>query len=137
MQVPARILIALVSMFSYIHSAQVHKKKPVLTPMQQVAKAHHWSAAQVADEWLVLYRESGSTPKHLNMWATNGHCLGSGQLSYEENGSYLDAAAVYEHFGGNYYTAFGQLSADANYDSQRYGNDPAQAWDHELEYGWY
>jgi hypothetical protein len=101
-----------------------------------LAAKHGWDRAQVAYEWLVLWRESTSSPGHLNRWATNGHCLGSGQLSYEVNGIYLDAVDVYKHFGGNYYTVVGQETADLNYDSGRYSN-PEAAWQHEESYGWY
>lgn len=97
-------------------------------PMGCLAARHGWNAGQVADEWAVLWRESRSTPGHLDLTATNGYCYGSGQL----NGG----PSEYYRYGGNPYTVVGQEMADLNYVAGRYGS-PAVAWQHEESYGWY
>jgi hypothetical protein len=103
--------------------------------MAQLAAKHGWGAAQVRYEWDVLWRESRSTSGHLNLWATNGHCWGSGQLS--DVGSAYGATAVYRYYGGNYATVRGQETADLNYIVRHGYGTPEHAWEHELAYGWY
>ena len=99
-------------------------------PMVCVARLHHWTESVVQDEWDILYHESTSYRGHVNLYAVNGSCYGSGQLQ----GS--SAVEVYESYGGDYYTVYGQLKADANYVDGRYGS-PVGGENHELEFGWY
>jgi hypothetical protein len=126
----AIIILMAVPSAGQAHPRKKHRKI-ILTPMEQIAKIHHWNHIQVADEWLVLKHESGSTPGHVNLTAENGDCWGSGQLQGPSG------PATYASYGGNYYTVLGQLEADANYVKERYANDPIQAWQHELETNWY
>jgi hypothetical protein len=49
---------------------------------------------------------------------------------------FINGAGEYAQYGGNWYTALGQLTAMMNYIKQRYG-DPNGAWSHELSAGWY
>lgn len=105
-----------------------HRPKKHVDPIYVVAAQHHWDGAEVR-YWLdVLWVESRSTLGHYDLWATNGSCVGIGQL----NGGW----SMYAHYGGDYRTALGQLTGDAGYISGRYG-DPATAWEHEQGYGWY
>jgi hypothetical protein len=103
--------------------------------MLQLVAAHGWSAVQAQYEWDVLWRESRSTPGHLDLSATNGVCWGSGQLS--NIGSAVGPVAVYRYFGGDYYTVRGQETADLNYIVQHGYGTPERAWWHEEADGWY
>lgn len=49
---------------------------------------------------------------------------------------FINGPSEYYQYGGNPYTAAGQLIAMFNYIRQRYGT-PAGAWAHEVNYGWY
>ena len=105
--------------------------------MAQLAAKHGWGAAQVQYEWLILGRESTSSPGHLNLSATNGRCWGSGQLSDLPTLHIYGPTAVYRYYHGNYATVRGQETADLNYIIMHgYGN-PENAWAHEEAYGWY
>jgi hypothetical protein len=138
MQLFTRALVALLSSLAAGHAAPRHHCSSTACLMNRTAAGHGWGAVEVSYEWDVLYRESRSTSRLLNRWATNGHCLGSGQLSWETpDGEYLDAVHVYEHFGGDYYTVAGQIKADLNYIVEHGYHTPGAAWAHEQSYGWY
>lgn len=49
---------------------------------------------------------------------------------------FINGAGEYAQYGGNWYTAAGQLTAMMNYIRQRYGS-PNAAWAHEVSAGWY
>lgn len=49
---------------------------------------------------------------------------------------FIQGFGEYYQYGGNPYSAAGQAVAMVNYIIQRYGN-PANAWAHEVNYGWY
>jgi hypothetical protein len=100
--------------------------------MVTTAAHHGWGAAEVADEWLVLWRESRSTPTNFNLTATNGTCYGSGQLQ----GTWTDLGAKYYAYGGNPNTVAGQITGDLNYVAAVY-KDPVHAWWHEEADDWY
>lgn len=104
--------------------------------MVRIAARHGWGATQVAYEWKVLKHESTSSPGHLNLWASNGYCFGSGQLKDPDPDS-SGPAAAYRYYGGDYYTVAGQIRADLNYIVMHGYGTPEKAWEHELATGWY
>ena len=66
-------------------------------------------------------------------WNMNARNPSSGAYGMAQ---FINGAGEYAQYGGNWYTATGQLIAMMNYIAQRYGN-PARAWQHELSAGWY
>lgn len=109
----------------------VHKTKH-LTPAQQVAQAHGWDSAQMKAFWGILWKESSSTPGHVNLHAVNGTCP---KCSYGA-GQFLGGPTAYYKYGGNPNTVLGQLTATGAYIASRYGL-PTVAYAHELQYHWY
>lgn len=112
------------------HAAK--KARPVNVwkhPMNRVAKMHHWSKGDVVAAWTILYDESRSTPRHINIMAYNDQsgCAGAAQFATWQQ---------YYKFGGNPGSIRGQLVAFANYITQRYGNPTQALYFHET-HGWY
>jgi hypothetical protein len=93
--------------------------------LSALATQHGWDASQIADWVKVITRESGGNPT-----ATNPS---SGAYGIAQG---IDGPSWYAAHGGDATTVTGQLTAMANYISQRYGT-PAAAWAHEQSAGWY
>ncbi|HWD76346.1 MAG TPA: phage tail tip lysozyme [Solirubrobacteraceae bacterium] len=91
----------------------------------QIAKKKGWNATQIADWLKVISRESGGSLTAKN--PTSG-AYGIAQ--------FINGPSEYATYGGDSTTLTGQLTAMANYITQRYGN-PSAAWAHELSAGWY
>jgi hypothetical protein len=93
--------------------------------MKSMAAARGWTGSQ----WNALYdveqREAG-----FNLNAKNP---GSGAYGLAQ---FINGPSEYAQYGGSVGSASGQITALLNYVAQRYGN-PAAAWAHESEFGWY
>lgn len=93
--------------------------------LQAVASTYGWTGVQ----WLALYqvenREAG-----FDLTATNPYSGAYGMAQF------INGASEYYTYGGNPDTAEGQAVAMCNYIKQTYGT-PANAWQHEVDYGWY
>lgn len=90
-----------------------------------LAKAKGWGAAQISSWLAVISMESGGNPT-----AQNPHSNAYGIAQF------INGPGEYANYGGDVNTIQGQLTAMANYISQRYGT-PDQALAHEHAYGWY
>jgi hypothetical protein len=97
----------------------------IATMMRNMAAARGWTGAQ----WNALYalenREAG-----FSMTARNPSSGAYGLAQF------IQGPSEYAQYGGNATTAQGQITGMLNYIAQRYGN-PANAWAHEVNYGWY
>jgi hypothetical protein len=93
--------------------------------LSTLAGAHGWDASQIADWVKVITQESNGDPN-----ATN---RSSGAYGIAQG---ITGPSWYAAHGGDSTTVVGQLTAMANYISQRYGT-PAAAWAHEQEFNWY
>lgn len=93
--------------------------------MKTAAASIGWTGAQ----WTALYdveeREAG-----FNLTAKNPSSGAYGLAQF------INGPSEYAQYGGNSFTAAGQIVAMLNYIKQRYGT-PEAAWAHEESYGWY
>lgn len=93
--------------------------------MKNMAAAKGWTGAELNALFDVEQREAG-----FNMTATNPTSGAYGLAQF------INGPSEYAQYGGDSTTAQGQITAMLNYVQQRYG-DPINAWNHELQYGWY
>lgn len=93
--------------------------------LEAIGKKHHWSQAQINDWWNVIRAESNGTLTDTN---SSSGAYGIAQ--------FINGPSEYYQYGGNPHTVMGQLTAMANYISQRYG-DPSRAWSFHLAHNWY
>lgn len=101
---------------------------PIRGTNQQIAMAllnqRGWGSQWAAFNALEM-REAG--------WNMNARNPSSGAYGMAQ---FINGPGEYAQYGGNWYTATGQLIAMMNYIAQRYGN-PTRAWGHEMSAGWY
>jgi hypothetical protein len=93
--------------------------------MQSMAASVGWTGAQWSALNSVEMAEAG-----YNLTAQNPTSNAYGLAQF------INGPSEYAAYGGNSTTAAGQITAMLNYIAQRYGN-PAAAWQHELDFGWY
>lgn len=84
-----------------------------------------WTGGLWTDLNNVAMRESG--------WSMTAQNPSSGAYGIAQ---FINGPSEYAQYGGNANTLSGQLIAFFNYIKDRYGN-PAGAWQHELNFGWY
>lgn len=95
------------------------------TDLVQVGSGHKWDASEL-DAWQqVITMESGGDPHSVN---SSSGAAGIAQ--------FISGFGEYAKYGGDANTVTGQLTAMANYISQRYGT-PSAALAHENAYHWY
>jgi hypothetical protein len=112
-----------------VHKYRYHKTHKTLSPMDIVAKSHHWNDTEVYDAWVILYMESSSTPSDVNINAYNSQsgCAGSAQFASWKQ---------YYAYGGSPKTVLGQLIGFGNYVTERY-KSPSRALAFHYAHGWY
>lgn len=115
---------ALASSALAIGSAGVSNASAYAALVSAAAK-EGWTGAQWAALNNVEMREAGYSLTAQN--PTSG-AFGMAQ--------FINGAQEYFQYGGNPSTAAGQATAMVNYVAQRYGT-PANAWAHEVNFGWY
>lgn len=93
--------------------------------MKNMAAARGWTGAQWNALYAIEQREAG-----FNMTARNPSSGAYGLAQF------INGPSEYAQYGGSATTAQGQITGMLNYIAQRYGN-PANAWAHEVAYGWY
>jgi hypothetical protein len=93
--------------------------------LKAVGAQHGWTGAEI-DSWLAVIKlESNGTLTDTN---SSSGAYGIAQ--------FIDGSGEYAKYGGNSTTVIGQLTAMANYISQRYGNPSAALYFH-LAHNWY
>jgi hypothetical protein len=98
----------------------------VLPAMHQIASGMGWNASEVAAWQGVIAREDASG----SLTAKNPTSRAYGIAQF------INGPGEYAKYGGNTASAYGELTAMANYIKQRYGT-PQAALAHELAYHWY
>ena len=93
--------------------------------LQSLAAEHGWGASEIAAWVAVIAKESGG-----RLTATNPS---SGAYGIAQG---ITGPSWYAAHGGDSTTVIGQLTAMANYITQRYGT-PSAALEHENTAGWY
>jgi hypothetical protein len=90
-----------------------------------IGSRHKWGSGEVNAWNAVIGKESGGNPKAINP--------SSGAAGIAQ---FINGFSEYATYGGDANSVTGQLTAMANYISQRYGT-PSAALQHENTYGWY
>lgn len=93
--------------------------------MKNMAAARGWTGSQWNALAAVENREAG--------WSMTARNPSSGAYGLAQ---FINGPSEYAQYGGNSTTAMGQITGMLNYIAQRYGN-PQNAWNHEVNYGWY
>lgn len=99
--------------------------KVTTAELEAIGAAKGWTGQQISDWMNVINAESGGNPNAVN--ASSG---ASGIAQF------IDGFSEYAKYGGSASSVTGQLTAMANYISERYGT-PSAAWAHEQSAHWY